>query len=89
MFCVYLCGYILSLIKIKTKSDHDNCKLCNNDLTVNHYIVTYVIYLHCFSCMRVAKRCFNVSNDSKLDTTMVKVVCKKCLKDSCQHRIEI
>ena len=29
------------------------------------------------------KRCFDVLNDSKLDTSMVKVVCKQCLKYSC------
>ena len=44
--------------------------------------------------MGVAKRCFDVLNDSKLDTSMVKVVCKQCLKDSCplqinKHLIEI
>ena len=33
--------------------------------------------------MGVAKRCFDVLNDSKLDTSMVKVVCRQCLKDSC------
>ena len=44
--------------------------------------------------MGVAKICFDVLNDSKLDTSMVKVVCKQCLKDSCplqikKHLIEI
>ena len=40
------------------------------------------------------KKCFDVLNDSKLHTSMVKVVCKQCLKDSCplqikKQRIEI
>ena len=38
--------------------------------------------------MGVAKRCFDVLNALKLDTSMVKVVCKQCLKDSCPLRIK-
>ena len=35
---------------------------------------------HCFSCMGVAKRYFDVLNDSKLNTSMVKVVCKQLIE---------
>ena len=71
-------------------SDHDNCKVCNNDLTINQKVALLCDSFnnwHCFSCMGVAKRCFDVVNDSKLYTSMVKVVCKQCLKDSCQLQI--
>ena len=69
--------YILSIVKIVQISDHDNCKVCNNDLTVNQKVALLCDScnnLHCFSCMGVATRCFDVLNDSKLDTSMVKVV---------------
>ena len=78
-------------LKLKKMSDHDNCKVCNNDLTINQKVALLCDSCnnwHCFSCMGVAKRYFDVLNDSKLDTSMVKVVCKQCLKDSCPFQIK-
>ena len=82
---IYVFIYYRSL-KLYKMSDHDNCKVCNNDLTINQKVALLCDSCnkwHCFSCMGVTKRCFDVLYDSKLDTSMVKVVCKQCLKDSC------
>ena len=71
-------------------SDHDNCKVSNNYLTINQKVALLCDSCnnwHCFSCMGVGKKCFDVLNDSKLDTSMVKVVCKQCLKDYCPLQI--
>ena len=84
--CIFMCLYIIVHSNCKKMSDHDNCKVCNNDLTVNQKVALLFDSCnkwHCFSCMGVTKRCFDVLNNSKLDTSMVKVVCKQCLKDSC------
>ena len=71
--------------------DQDNCKVCNNYLTINQkaaLLCDRCNNWHCFSSMGVTKICFDALNDSKLDTSMVKVVCKQCLKDFCPLQIK-
>ena len=70
--------------------DDDNCKVCNKDLVLNKKVALLCDSCnmwHCYTCLGVDKRLYEVLNKENIDTTMVTISCKECLKESSHIKI--
>jgi len=63
----------------------DKCKVCELDLVLNQDVALACDSCngwHCYGCMGVDKKIFKLLSDSRVNTSMIKVICKECLKQS-------